>query len=241
MKVRDKKLVRTSSFGDGEDYASLELAFPTRSGFQTYSGTALRRRDRQERRGREARRQRRERRAPRGGAVRGGLHLRSVHPLDARSRSRAASASASAAALRYADADSAGSVHTVIATSSGSGRVDCRRYCSRPSRGSIATSCASKGLSEMPGPLRRRGHRGRQHARSRGGLRLVAHRSLGSAYRGGKEFFFQDLAVGERVRRDAPRGHGSHRRRQGRHRHREAASALRGRQEPRDSRGISRQ
>src|SRR4051812_16112667 len=37
MKIKDKKLVRTSSFGDGEDYASLEIAFPTRSGYKPYS------------------------------------------------------------------------------------------------------------------------------------------------------------------------------------------------------------
>jgi hypothetical protein len=192
MKIRDKNLVRTADFGDGEDFASLEIAFPTKGGYKAYSvhlyaGVI----------GRSA------------GAVKiGGAVVKGARLVEAPSEGgytieasipwtafpEAARVRVGLrAALRYADADSPGSVHTVIGTSGGTGS-SLPPLLLEAEQGLYRTIVRSKGLSDMP---------------SRYGVGDIAGDSqqefvevfgsaltiVGSAYRGGKEYFFQDLAV----------------------------------------------
>jgi hypothetical protein len=190
MKVRDRKLVRTASFGDGEDYASLELAFPTRGGFHSYSvrlyaGVI----------GKSA------------GAVKidgatvsgarlveapseGGYTFEASIPWRTFSESSRVMVGLRAA-LRYSDAD-AGSIHTVIATSSGS----LPPLLLEAEQGLYRTVVRPKGLSEMPARFGVGDVAGDPtlEAVSVYGTSLVM---VGSAYRGGKEFFYQDLATHE--------------------------------------------
>jgi Carbohydrate family 9 binding domain-like len=193
MKVRDKKLVRTARFGDSEDYASLELAFPQTRGFQAYSvrlyaGVI----------GKSA------------GSVRlGGSEVRGARIVEAPSDGgytievsipwstfpEASKVRAGLrASLRYADADS-GKVSTVIGTSSGSG-ASLPPLLLEAEQGLYRTLLKGKGLSEMPSRFAVGDICGDDQ------LEVVAAYGssltvLGSGYRGGKEFFFVDLALGE--------------------------------------------
>jgi len=194
MKVRDKKLVRTSSFGEGEDHGILELAFPTRTGFRSYSiglyaGVI----------GKSA------------GAVKldgspvtgarlveapseGGYTFEASIPwrtFAEASRVRVGLR----AALRYADADSSGSVHAVIGTSGGSGAT-LPPLLLEAEQGLYRNVVRRKDLPEMPARFAVGDIAGD------GTLEAVAIYGssltiVGSAYRGGKEFFFQDLAVAD--------------------------------------------
>jgi hypothetical protein len=194
MKVHDKKLVRTPNFGDGEDFGSLEIAFPTRQGFKPYSVRLYAGEI-----GRSA------------GAVRidgsnvhgarlveapsdGGYTFEASIPWGAFPESSSVKVGLRAA-LRYSDSDTEGSVHTVIGTSGGSGS-SLPPLLLEAEQGLYRSLVRAKGLPETPtrfavGDI---AGDGTLEAVSVYGTYLTV---VGSAYRGGKQYFFEDLAVGD--------------------------------------------
>ena len=193
MKVHDKKLVRTANFGDGEDYASLEIAFPSKSGFKAYSvrlyaGEIGRSAGMVKLAGGSAVRGARLVEAP----AEGGYTIEASIPWTSfaeASRIRVGIR----AALRYADADSAGSVRAIIGTSGGSGS-SLPPLLLEAEQGLYRQLVRRKGLSDTParfGVGDIAGDSTLEAAAVFGSALTI----VGSAYRGGKEFFFQDLAV----------------------------------------------
>lgn len=192
MKVKDARLVRTASFGDREDFGSLELAFPTEHGFRPYSvrlyaGVI----------GKSA------------GAVKiGGSTVKGARLVEApleggytleasipwatfpeSSRIRAGLR----AALRYQDVDSGGSVHAVIGTGGGTGS-SLAPLLLEAEQGLYRTLVKPKNLHEMPARF------GVGDIAGDSTLEVVALYGpyltiVGSAYRGGKEFFYQEIGV----------------------------------------------
>ncbi|HEX4336956.1 MAG TPA: hypothetical protein VH062_13655 [Polyangiaceae bacterium] len=193
MKIKDGKFVRTASFGDGEDFASLELAFPTRSGFKTYSVRLY---------AGEIGKSAGMVKLANGGAVKGARLVEA--PSDGGytievSVPWAAFPEASKirvgirAALRYSDSDSPGSVHSVIGTSAASG-TNLPPLLLEAEQGLYRSLVRKRGLSEMPARFAAGDIAGDAtlEAVAVYGSALTI---VGSAYRNGKEYFFQDLAV----------------------------------------------
>jgi hypothetical protein len=192
MKIRDSKLVRTADFGDGEDYAALEIAFPTARGFRAYevrlyAGVI----------GKSA------------GAVKlGGAAVRGARlveaPMDGGYTIEASLpwttfAEASRVrvglrgALRYSDVDSQGGGRTVVATSGGVG-ASLPPLLLEAEQGLYRDVVRRKGLPDTParfavGDIA--GDATLEAVAVYGGYLAV----VGSAYRNGKEFFYQDLGV----------------------------------------------
>jgi len=122
MKVKDSRLVRTASFGDHEDYGSLELSFPTERGFHPYSvrlyagvigksaGTV--------KLGGSPVKGARLVEAPLEGG--GGYTMEASIPWSAFPESSRIRVGLRGA-LRYVDVDGGGSVHAIIATGGGTG------------------------------------------------------------------------------------------------------------------------
>jgi len=192
LKVRDAKFVRTAQFGDGEDHGILEIAFPSPRGFRSrvaglYAGET----------GKSA-----------GAVMMNGAKVKGARIVEAPSDAgytleasipwsafpEASTARAGLrAALRYADSDSAGSVRTVIATSGGSGKT-LPPLLLEAEQGLYRNLIQGKGLSSSParfavGDLA--GDSALEVIAIYGGYLTV----LGSHYREGKEFFFEDLGV----------------------------------------------
>ena len=192
MKIKDGKLVRTTSFGDGEDYASLELAFPSRAGFKTYSvrlyAGEIGRSAGMVKLGTSAVKGARLVEAPSDG----GYTIEVSIPWAAFPEASKIRVGIRAA-LRYADADSPGSVRTVIGTSAASG-TNLPPLLLEAEQGLYRSLVRKKGLSEMPSRF------GVGDIAGDATLEAVAVYGsaltiVGSAYRNGKEYFFQDLAV----------------------------------------------
>ncbi|HVW29497.1 MAG TPA: hypothetical protein VHC69_29235 [Polyangiaceae bacterium] len=193
MKIKDGKLVRTPSFGDGEDYASLEIAFPTKSGFHPYSVRLY---------AGEIGRSAGMVKFANGGAVKGarlveapsdgGYTIEVSIPWTAfpeASRVRVGIR----AALRYADADSPGSVRTIIGTSAASGS-NLPPLLLEAEQGLYRSLVRKRGLSEMPARFAV-GDIADDSTLEAVAVYGSALTIVGSAYRGGKEYFFHDLAV----------------------------------------------
>lgn len=193
MKVKDGKFVRTAGFGEKEDHAVLELAFPSGTSFKSrvvrlYAGEV----------GKSA------------GAVKmGGAPVTGARILEApsegghlievsipwsafpeASRGRAGLR----AALRYVDADSAGSVRAIIGTSAGQGQ-SLPPFLLEAEQGLYRDLLKAKGVAETPDKIGAADLTGDATDEVIGvyGNYLTV---LGSAYRGGKEFFFQELDLG---------------------------------------------
>ncbi len=190
MKIRDRKLVRTPEFGDGEDYGDLEIAFPTRRGFvgysvRLYAGEI----------GRSAGAVKIAGNVVRGARLveapaEGGYTLEVSLPWNTFPESNAIRVGIRAA-LRYYDADSPGRVHAVIATSGGTGAA-LPPLLLEAEQGLYRSLVRRKNLPEMPtrfavGDIA--GDRTLEAVAVYGNALIV----VGSAYRRGKEYFFQDL------------------------------------------------
>ncbi len=192
MKIKDGKLVRTPSFGDGEDYASLEIAFPSKSGFKLYSvrlyAGEIGRSAGMVKLGSAPVKGARLVEAPSDG----GYTIEASIPWAAfpeASRVRVGIR----AALRYADADSPGSVRTIIGTSAASGS-NLPPLLLEAEQGLYRSLVRKRGLPEMParfGVGDIAGDPTYEAVAVYGGALTI----VGSAYRGGKEYFFHDLAV----------------------------------------------
>ncbi|HVU02536.1 MAG TPA: hypothetical protein VHE30_12320 [Polyangiaceae bacterium] len=194
MKIRDQKLVRTSSFGDHEDYASLEIAFPTNRGFSShqvrlYAGEI----------GKSAGAVKMDGSPVKGARIveapsDGGYTIECQIPwalFPEASRIRAGLR----AALRYTDVDSGGSVKAIIGTSSGNGS-SLPPLLLEAEQGLYRTLVRGKGISDTPSRFAVGDIAGDSQLEAVGvyGSALTI---VGAGYRGGKEFFFQDLQVPE--------------------------------------------
>lgn len=194
MKVRDARFVRTNAYGNGEDHAALLLAFPSSQGYKTYT-VNLYAGDPGKIAGAV--------KIKGGGNIAGaklveapneGGHLFEASiPWSTFPESKTLRAGMRAA-LRYYDADSAGSVHTVVATSEGAEGKWLSPLLLENEQGLFQALIRDKNLPESPSRLRV-GDIAGDGARE---VVCVYGRYLtivGSAYRGGKEFFFQELGV----------------------------------------------
>jgi hypothetical protein len=193
MKIKDKKLVRTPSFGEEEDYAALDIAFPV--GGRAYKGYAVRLYAGEI--GKSA------------GAVKigdakvtgakiveapsdGGYTIEVSVPWTAFPEARRARVGLKAA-LRYADADAPGKPRNVIATGGGSGATLPWLWL-EAEQGILRNIVKKKGLPESPSRFAVGDIAGDDRFEGvgiYGGFITMA----GGGYREGKEFFFQDLAV----------------------------------------------
>jgi hypothetical protein len=193
MKVHDSKLVRTASFGDGEDYGVLELAFPTPRGFKSYSVRLY---------AGEIGKSAGAVKLAGGGSVKGARLVEAPSDggyLIEASLPWTSFAEASTvrvglrAALRYSDSDSPGATRAVIGTSGGSG-ASLPPLLLEAEQGLYRSVVRAKGLPETPARFAVGDIAGDStlEAVAIYGSSLTV---TGSAYRGGKEFFFQDLAV----------------------------------------------
>ena len=193
FKIKDRKLVRTSSFGDDEDYAALDIAFPT--GGKAYKGYTVRLYAGEI--GKSA------------GAVKigpakvagakiveapsdGGYTIEASIPWTAFPEARRSRAGLRAA-LRYADADSSGKPRAIIGTGTGTGAtlpwlwLEAEQGILRNlvRKHSLPEAPARYGVGDVAGDDRL------EIVGIYGGYITMA----GGGYREGKEFFFQDLAV----------------------------------------------
>lgn len=193
FKIKDRKLVRTAGFGESEDYAALDLAFPT--GGKTYKTYAVRLYAGEI--GKSA------------GAVKlgdskvtgakiveapseGGYTIEASIPWSAFPEARRARAGLRAA-LRYADADAPGKPGAVIGTGSGTGSALPWLWL-EAEQGIQRNLVKKRGLPESPsryGVGDVAGDDRLEIVGIYGGYITMA----GGGYRDGKEFFFQDLAV----------------------------------------------
>lgn len=192
MKIKDSRLVRTASFGDREDYGSLEIAFPTEHGFRPYSvrlyAGVIGKSAGAVKLGGSVVRGARIVEAP----LEGGYTLEASIPWDTfpeASRVRAGLRGA----LKYVDVNGGGSTHAVIATGGGSGST-LGPLLLEAEQGLYRNLVKAKNLHETP---------------ARSGVGDIAGDAtlevasvygpyltiVGSAYRGGKEFLYQEIGV----------------------------------------------
>jgi hypothetical protein len=193
FKIKDRKLVRTTSFGDEEDYAALDIGFPLPGKaykaytVRLYAGEI----------GKSA------------GAVKigetavtgaklveapsdGGYTIEASVPWTAFPEARRARVGLKAA-LRYADTDASARPKNVIGTGSGSG-ASLPWLWLEAEQGILRNLVRKKGLPESPSRFAVGDVAGDDRLEGvgiYGGYITMA----GSGYREGKEFFFQDLAV----------------------------------------------
>lgn len=190
MKIKDSRLVRTAGFGDKEDYASLEIAFPTERGFKSYSvrlyaGVI----------GKSAGAVRLGGSSVKGARIveapsEGGYTIEASFPWDTfpeASRTRAGLRGA----LRYVDFDGGGSAHAIVATGGGTGST-MGPILVEAEQGLYRNLIKAKNLHETPARF------GVGDIAGDSTLEIVALYGpfltvVGSAYRGGKEFLYQDV------------------------------------------------
>lgn len=194
MKIRDAKLVRTAAFGDGEDHATLELAFPSGRTFRSrvvdlFAGVIGKSAGTVKLDGAQVRGARLVEAPQDGGYVFEASIPWAAFPEATRTRAGLR------AALRYTDAVASGSVKAVIATGGGQGQ-SMAPLLLEAEQGLYRDLLKAKGISETPdrfasGDLT--GDAADEILAVYGPYLTV----LGSGYRGGKEFFFQDLDLGE--------------------------------------------
>ncbi len=193
MKIRDNKLVRTSSFGDHEDYGELDLAFPTEHGFHSYAvrlyaGVVGHSAGAVKLDGSQVHGARLVEAPADGGYVFEASIPWATFPESKRIRAGLR------AALRYVDVDGS-SVHGVVASSTGTG-ASMPPLLLEAEQGLYRTLVRPKGLSSMParfGAGDVAGDPSLEAVSVFGGYLTI----VGANYRGGKEFFYQDLGVGE--------------------------------------------
>jgi hypothetical protein len=189
MKIKDSKLVRTASFGDREDYGSLEIAFPSERGFKAhsvrfYAGVI----------GKSAGTVKLDGSTVKGARIveapsEGGYSIEASVPWDVfpeASRGRAGLRGA----LRYVDVDG-GSVHAIVATGGGSGS-SLGPILLEAEQGLYRNLVKAKNLHETPARF------GVGDIAGDSTLEIVALYGpfltvVGSSYRGGKEFLYQDV------------------------------------------------
>lgn len=194
MKIKDAKLVRTAAFGEGEDVATLELAFPIGRTFKShvvklFAGVIGKSAGAVKIDGADARGARLVEAPQDGGYV-----FEASIPWAAFAESGRTRAGLRAV-LRYSDANAKGSVKAVIATSGGQGQ-SMPPLLLEAEQGLYRDLLKAKGVSETPerfaaGDLT--GDGANEIIAIYGSYLTV----LGSGYRGGKEFFFQDLNLGD--------------------------------------------
>jgi hypothetical protein len=196
MDVVDDKLVRTKGFGTREDHAELLIAFPSGRGYKTHSVRLYAGEP-----GKSAGAVKVDGRKARGAKIvessrTGGYYLEASIPWTTFREARRLR-SGMRAALRYHDADARGAVKTIVATSTAKGGAALPPLLTEGEVGLYETVVTDKGLPEKPSHVAVgdvSGSSMREVVAVYGPYLTI----VGAGYRGGKEYFFQDMGTGRR-------------------------------------------
>ncbi len=191
FKIYDSKLVRTKSFGRGEDHAVFSIAFPVgKGGYKSYDVLLFAGEP-----GKSSGAVKIGGRTVPGAkivemAMEGGYTLEASFPWSAFREAKTVRAGLRAA-LRYADADSVGSVSTIIATARGAGRA-------LPAMRLEAERALKLGLIDKEGLSGKPSHQRSGNVSGDAMKEVVAVYGgyltiVGPRFRGGKQFYFSDL------------------------------------------------